>query len=64
MSAAAAAAAMPGAKTRRKENWVKNMFYSRVRNTRKDGDDVMWAPLYAYQAACAAAGGERVLLEY
>ena len=50
-AAAAAAGAAPGTRTRRSENWVKNVFYSKMRKTHKDESDAMWAPLYAYQAA-------------
>ena len=56
MNAAAAAAAEPGAKTRRSENWVKNAFYSKMRKSNKDHADTRWAPLYAYQEACQAEG--------
>ena len=53
MSASAAAAAEPGAKTRRTENWVKNMFNAKKR--KKGKSDVMWAPLQAYVEAYEGA---------
>ena len=56
MSAAAAAAAEPGVKTRRSENWVKNTYYAKLRKAHKDDGDTKWAPLYAYQEAVKAEG--------
>ena len=55
MSAVAAAAAEPGVKTRRSENWVKNAFYAKSRKTHKD-DNPKWAPLYAYLEELKAEG--------
>jgi hypothetical protein len=56
LSANNAEGALPGAKTRRAENWVKNMFNSKQRKTRKDESDPMFAPLFVYIAEREAAG--------
>lgn len=56
LSANNAEGAMAGAKTRRAENFVKNLFNSKQRKKTKEESSVVFAPLFAYLAEREAAG--------